>query len=296
MIKHLLLFSALAFTFSASLAQITNGGFENWTSGPGSCESLTDWGTLNANTYLVGICTTQKESSNVHGGSNALKLVTQHVQITLPPVDEMAPGICTNGTINTQTQAVDGGDPFTARPTAFTGWYRADPVNSDTYSFSALLINETTGDTVGSAEWSGNTVVSSWTQFSAPVTYYSADSPTLVQILLLSSNTNNPQENSVVYFDDLDYETITVGIAEEDIAAIQVYPNPVVSDVTFNLGKLNGGKLIISNIMGQRVYDQQLNASQNVISMDRFTNGTYIYRLTDLDGAFLKTGKIILAR
>lgn len=275
---------------STAFSQIVNGGFENWSSS-GSCMSPTGWGTLNGSTGILGICTAQQEQNIVHSGSSALLINTQFIGF---PINQTAPGIVTNGTINTSTQAVEGGDPFTERPTSFTGWYQATPVNGDTYSFAALLINEANGDTVGRASFEGTAAVNTWTMFSADVTYSHPENPTLLQIIMLPSEGLNPQVGSEAIFDDLGYETLSVGISEDDLSLVRTYPNPVVEDVYFNFGKKETAIVTIYNMLGIKVYESSLTASSNRISMKHFANGTYIYRLSSIDGGVLKTGKLIL--
>jgi len=281
-----------AFFMSSSFGQITNGGFENWTVA-GNCSNPNSWGTLNGSTGILGICTAQKETSIVHSGSSALRINTQFIGF---PINQTAPGIVTNGTINTTTQAVEGGQAFTERPTAFTGWYQATPVNGDTYSFSALLINEANGDTVGRASFESTVVVNTWTQFTAPVTYTLPENPTLLQIILLPSDGLNPQVGSAALFDDLDYETLMVGISEAESSLITTYPNPVVDQVFFNIGDLEFANVSVFDILGSKITERRLTAGNRSIPMGRFANGTYFWQLSNPNGELLKTGKLILAK
>lgn len=292
MIKNLHLIIIALFISSAASAQLLNGGFENWTSA-GNCSDPDNWGTLNGSTGILGICTAQQETANVHGGSSALALSTELIGF---PINQIAPGIVTTGTINTTTQAVEGGQAFTERPTQFTGWYLADPEVGDNYSFSVLLINETTGDTVGSGGWTGTTVVTTWTMFSADVTYFLPDNPTMVQIILLPSDGLSPVVGSNVTFDDLDHQTVTVGVDEQEMALIRTYPNPVVEDVYFNLGNQDEAVVSIFNILGVKVKTQLLNGSANAVSMSEFSNGTYVWQFAKTDGEVLKTGKLLVIK
>ena len=293
--KHLLTTTFLIASVFTSFAQITNGGFENWVQDGANCMSPSNWGTINGSTSVTGNCTVNQETSSVHGGASAVEMSTVH--IFFPPfVDQLAPGILTNGTVNTQTQAVEGGQAFTQRPTAFTGWYTAAPVNNDIYSFSALLINEATGDTVGTADWSGNATVNTYTMFSAPVVYTLPDVPSLLQIVMLPSDPGNPQEGSVFTVDDLDYETVTVGISETEKAMIKTYPNPVVDEVFFDIANQDVVNVSIYNILGVKEMQQSLTASSNRVDMSQFANGTYVWQMTSLNGELIKTGKLVVTK
>ena len=291
--KNLLTLSLIIAASFTSFAQLTNGGFEAWSAAGNNCMDPDNWGTLNGSTDILGICTAQQETSTVHGGSSALLINTQFIGF---PINQTAPGIVTNGTINTTTQAVEGGQAFTERPTAFTGWYQATPVGGDTYSFAALLINEANGDTVGAAEWDGTAIVNTWTQFSAPVQYAHPENPTLLQIIMLPSDGFAPQVGSEAIFDDLDYETISVGISEAEASLINTYPNPVVEDVFFNLGNQESAIVTLYNILGVKVLEQKLSATQNQVSMGQFSRGTYIWQFSTTEGELVKTGKLILTK
>lgn len=293
--KQVLLFAVLFLTAFVGQAQIVNGDFENWVANGQNCQGPESWGTINGSTGIVNVCTVEKETSDVHGGSAALKLSTQ--QVVIPPViNEIAPGICTNGTVNTQTEMVEGGDAFTAQPAAISFWYKAAPVNQDEYSFSALLIDEVSGDTVGYAEASDTAIVSTYTELVVPINYVSGIPPTLLQIVFLPSNSANPQIGSVLWVDDVTTVGDVAGISEAESSLIETYPNPVESEATFILGNQKNAYVSLYNILGMKVMEQQLSASQNRIQLSHLANGTYVWQLTSLDGSPLKTGKLLLAK
>lgn len=294
--KTLLSIAAACVAFVSVNAQIVNADFEAWTQGGTSPNTYMDpdgWSTLNSSTAILGIFTTEKETSNVHGGSGACKQTTRFIGF---PINQMAPSIVTNGTINTQTQAVEGGQAFTERPTSFTGWYVASPQNSDSYSFGALLINENTGDTVGSASWEGSATVSTYTMFTADVTYTSQDNPTILQIILLSSDPTNPQENSTATYDDLGYTTNTVGTEEFDIEIIRTYPNPVVDKVFFNLGSNEEANITLYNVIGSKVATAKLTKDANSMDLSLLPAGTYVWQFADANGNVIKTDKLIVTK
>ncbi len=296
--KKLLLATLSISLFSAvdSVGQIVNAGFENWTS-LGSCSDPDGWNSPNNFSQSFSICLVEEETVQVYGGSSAVKLETKF----LPAGIDEVPGMLTNGTIDLQNQAFVGGQAFTERPALFSGWYVAAPEVGNTYSFRALLIKENANpslnDTIGSAFWGSTAVVSSFTQFVATVDYYSADAPTLLQIILSSSDIElQPIVGSTVIFDDLDYELTTVGMDEYQTNLIRTYPNPVVEDVFFNLGKLETGIINVFNVLGEQVLQHTLTASENRISMASLPVGTYIWQLSSLEGAAVKTGKIVLTK
>lgn len=272
-------------------AQIPEAGFETWTSG--NCDEPSGWNTVNGSTSILGLCTAQQETSNPYSGSSAIKIQTGELGF---PVFQTVPGLVSNGNIDIQNQSVSGGVPFTERPTSFSGWFRAEPVNGDTYSMIAVLINENTGDSVGVAIFEGNSAVSNWTQFVEPVQYLNQQTPTLLQITMFASDPQNPQDGSTVWFDELDYQNITVGLSETQRNQIKAYPNPVVNDVFFKLGELEKAAITIYNIIGVRVMEANLSGTDNSLDMSSLPLGTYIWQMTSLQGDPLKSGKLLIAR
>lgn len=287
--KKQLLFTAALFLAGTTLtvAQITDAGFENWTVGS-PCSDLNDWNTANSTTGGFGTCTVTQETVTPHSGNSAVTLTTSSV------FGQTAPGLCTNGTIDIGSQTVTGGQAFTERPTSFSGWYQGAPMSGDSYSFSALLINETSGDTVGTAHFSGTTSVSTWTEFTAPVTYTSTDDPTVLQIIMLSSNPTGPVVGSLAKFDDLDYQMSPVGVNEQEIANISTYPNPATDQVTFNLGSIETANLEMFNVVGEKIHSETLSTANRTIDMSAFAKGTYVWRISELNGTPLKSGKLLL--
>lgn len=289
--KNALLLLFLGFLASSLSAQIPEAGFETWSSG--GCDEPSGWNTVNGSTSILGLCTAQQETTNPYSGSSALKIETGELGF---PVFQTVPGLVSNGEINIQSQSVSGGVPFTERPTSFSGWYRANPVNGDTYSMIAVLINENTGDSVGVSIFEGNTTVSAWTQFTEPVQYLNQQTPTLLQITMFASDPLNPQDGSTVYFDELDYQSITVGITENQINQIKAYPNPVVDDVYFELGEIDQAVVTVYNVIGVRVMEANLSGVNNRLDMGSLPSGTYIWQMASLEGEPIKSGKLQVAR
>ncbi|MCF8257229.1 MAG: T9SS type A sorting domain-containing protein [Flavobacteriales bacterium] len=292
--RRLLHTSVLAIAFPALCgAQILNPGFETWANIQ-SCQNPANWGTLNGSTAILGICTAQRETQNVHGGASALRLSTEFIGF---PVNQTAPGIVTNGTINTQTEAVEGGHTFTDRPVALTGWYMAAPLNGDEYSFSALFINQTNGDTIGRAEWAGTATVTEWTMFTATVEWLSADPHGMLQIILLPSNSGNPQVGSVAHFDDMGVvmEDPT-GIATQQHGIIRAYPNPATDRLFFHVGSSDLADVALFNMLGSKVAEARLTATAHAMDVSHLPAGTYFWQMATVKGEPLHTGKVMVQR
>ena len=285
--KHLLSFTVLLCSSAIALAQIPEGGFDNLTS-EGGCSQPAGWNTVNGTTGGLGICTAESETGNPYSGNAALKISSEFFFFA----GQVIPGLVSNGAIDIGSQSVSGGVPFTERPTSFSGWYRAEPENGDTYSMIAVLINENSGDSVGVAIFEGNTTVSAWTEFIQPVQYLNQQTPTLLQITMFASDPLDPQNGSTVYFDELDYQSITVGLTETERSLIKAYPNPVVDDVYFELGEVEQAVVTVYNIIGIKLMEANLKGSNNRLDTGSLPSGTYIWQMTSLDGEPLKSGKL----
>lgn len=74
----------------------------------------------------------------------------------------------------------------------------------------------------------------------------------------------------------------TTGIASNSIIndGITIYPNPAKSTLTFHsqLSILNS-QLIITDIMGNEVYKQAINGTDNSIDISNLSNGIYFYQV-----------------
>ncbi len=251
--KHLLL---LALLFSYGLivkAQyINNGGFETWTAA-----DPTGWQTPNATTSGFGVTTVTKETADVHSGLNSAKLETKNVIIY--PV----PGILTNGTItvnaaSTPPVTITGGVPFTQRPGTFTGFYKYTPGTGDICYLSVFLLKRNGGvvDTIGYAQFTNTASVTAWTQFSAPFTYYLPDNPDTMQVLLISSDPNNPIVGSILKVDDLNLAGGTLGITKYSILkSINIFPNPASDLINVQFNNETSAQTVVTlfSLVGQKV-------------------------------------------
>lgn len=285
----------LCFLAASSFAQIVNGGFESWVQNGQNCMGPESWGTINGSTGIVGVCTVEQETADVHSGSSALKLSTK--QVVIPPViNEVAPGICTNGTVNTQTESVEGGDAFTFQPAAISFWYKASPVNQDEYSFSALLIDEVSGDTVGFAEAADTAIVSAYTELVVPITYVSTVAPTLLQIIFLPSSPNDPQVGSTLWIDDVATVGDVSGLTEVDNSSIMAFPNPSNGDVQFVLGNQDDATVSIFDLLGTKIHEARLTNLNSSLDLRFLSNGTYIWQMHTASGDFLKSERLVLTK
>ncbi|HXH18995.1 MAG TPA: hypothetical protein VNJ07_07910, partial [Chitinophagales bacterium] len=267
--NYFLLTAITVSVFSFTHAQIPNAGFENWTStGFPAHLNPDNWGTLNDATGLAGVYTCERGSgADVHSGNYSMKLTSKSV------FGQSAPGIAVTGTINTGTQELEGGFPYTQRPVAMRGWYKYSPMPGDSAEIRVTLWRRSGGvrEEVGEGVIHPTTTVTSFTQFSVPITYTSADNPDSAMILLVSTNTNNIQVGSAMIIDDLaflDCSGFSVSVSTTDVTTVGGSDGTATANIT-------GGTPPFSYMWGNAAI---------VASITNLSSGTYCVTVTDVNG------------
>ncbi|MDZ7848820.1 MAG: T9SS type A sorting domain-containing protein [Owenweeksia sp.] len=107
---------------------------------------------------------------------------------------------------------------------------------------------------------------------------------------------NNPSD-SVAH--TVSYEVNnTFAVAEIDVSRlVNVYPNPAQDNVTidYDLQSLNQASFELINVVGNKVYQKELNAGSGELklSIDRLPRGVYFYLLRN-EGETLLTRKLVI--
>jgi hypothetical protein len=255
---------------------IPNAGFETWIN-QGSYEDPKDWGTLNQQTSQLGIKTVTKATgADAYSGSYAIKLQTKYIGF---PINQTAPGIAATGTINAQTQGIDGGVAYNLRPDSIVGWYKYTPVGTDTASvevtFSKWNSSTNQRDEVGKAVFSKNTAVNNYTRFAKEINYSLSINPDTMVVILLSSWTGATQnnQNSTFIVDDLDL----------------VFANPpltgAVTSTNLNCNGVCTGQASVSASGGTSPYSYSWSNNQTTSSVSSLCAGTYTVTVTDMNGS-----------
>jgi len=192
------------FHYTLFSQEVPNGNFENWSS-VGNYQSPNFWDTPNSTTSSLSTFTVIRESSIVQSGNYSAKLQSKSVfGFTIP-------GLVTLGSFNfnmiTQEATISGGRPFTWRPESLTGYIQYEPKFNDECFIGVLILkqNGNQWDTIGTGEYKTTATLLNWTQFTAPITYTSNDTPTHLNIIIMPSDRNSPQPNSTLYIDNLQF-------------------------------------------------------------------------------------------
>jgi hypothetical protein len=292
--KIFTLFAVLFISVCSLLAQATpNAGFESWTSHTGY-NTPDSWDNANATTSVLGVytCVKATAAADVHTGSAAIRLITQTY------IGNKAPGIATTGTINTSTQTVGGGIPYTLRPDSIIGWYKYSSVSGDKGFVSFTLFGTSNSDTVAQAYFATPAAsVGTYTRFSQALVYRSNHAVTnSIWILLSSQNQATGQVGSSMYVDDLGLViNMAAGIQTlQNNQQIAVGPNPALNQVSVSNLPAGTCTFVLFDITGRSIVRRKIDNTSGTIDLASFPAGLYVYSVLDETNALLKTAKLII--
>jgi hypothetical protein len=263
---------------NSCFSQIPNSGFESWTN-MGSYENPDSWGTLNNTTALSSVYTATKGSPG-SPGSYYLKLTSQ----TIGPL--VANGIAVSGVLDSITQLPKSGFPYSLRPQSFTGKWQHMISGSSQGSISVLLTrwNTVSGarETIANADKTLSGMAMGWASFSIDFTYQSGEFPDTCIIVLKSSGAA-PAQGDYLYIDNLAFSGSATGILEsvDQNSSIKMFPNPANNEIEFSSPKSfqNGDRLIICDILGNKIFEKHINENSFKINTSGFSNGMYICKI-----------------
>ncbi|MCX8020920.1 MAG: T9SS type A sorting domain-containing protein [Chitinophagaceae bacterium] len=89
------------------------------------------------------------------------------------------------------------------------------------------------------------------------------------------------------------------GFSEFQTRFVRLYPNPATTFITFDLQKNYRSGLtlhIFSGILGKKVYSAFNIPQKLTINLAEFTNGIYVYHLTDASGRLIESGKFQVSK
>lgn len=288
--KSILLLSAFLLILQVSAQQdtIQNGGFEEWNFNP-QYDDPAHWTTLNPLASILGVRLAYKATAagEFHSGTAAIKLVTSNI-----PSIGVAPGIVTNGVVNTASQTIEGGVPMTTRPSSLGGWYRFDPVNTDTGNVNLELTRwdavNGTREVVGFAAGSFSNTNGTFVNFEFDFIYETANLPDTALLLFASGGDQSPQEGTALFIDDL-YYTYPAGIETPEALGLSIFPNPTSNVLNFRseMGHQFNRATVLS-IDGKLMSNISLSSTTSQVDVSELPTGTYIIELQSKEGVVVR--------
>ena len=288
--KKALLFVFTLSISSATFAQLTNAGFENWTDNPVPAYSNPDgWTTLNSLSTALGSQLVFKAtaSDEVNSGTAAAKMITAQLAVGVTP------GVITNGVIDAQSQSIIGGQPISERPVVFGGWFRYDPANVDTGFVSVTLTkwDPTNGvrETVGTANEDIFNTNGAYENVELLISYTSTETPDTVLIIMGPGDDIESQIGSTLYADDVYYSNSPAGVESPESIGLSLYPNPVNDVFTVNSSKgVEFNYATIFSVDGKVIQTIALNSSNSRLDVSDLKTGAYIIELSNKEGLVVR--------
>jgi hypothetical protein len=282
--------------------QPANADFENWETlnGPisNTYQEPNSWNSSNECTAIVNQFSVTK-SSDMHSGSFSARLETKSTSFQ---------GVIANGVVTTaqmvclaQGGGQQGGSTYTDQiPDSVVGWYKYAPTAADSgYAQIMFLANNNT-DTLSFTRLNFH-AAASWTRFSAAITPYTGAQATEKLSLFFNSSWGDGSQGqaivgSVLFIDDVEFIfPFDIGVGDE-LGSQQwsVYPNPVEDILRVKVVGGTDAKIELFDVTGKRVKTAPLNEDEQTVDLSSLVAGVYLYQITSVDNAILRTGKLLV--
>ncbi|GAB4449435.1 MAG: hypothetical protein Fur0028_04690 [Bacteroidales bacterium] len=244
----------LTISLQALSQQVPNGNFESWYN-ESNYQNPTYWDTPNSTTGSLNVFCVQQENSIVQNGTAAAKIQSKSIFGT--PI----PGLVTLGDFNVNiinfASTIEGGYSFTYKPTILKGFYQYEPINGDQAFVGVLLLkqNANAWDTIAQGNFKTTSTALNWTPFTININYSNlSETPTHLNIIVLSSDKDAPQPNSTLYIDNLTFE-YPLNSETSSLNKVQLYTYH--NKVIINNSEPNS-QITVFNSNGQIVFDKNI--------------------------------------
>ncbi len=304
------LFAVAAMALSAS-AQITNPGFETWSTSTGEEQQPTGWVSYNVftspfvdpgNTNPTSV--TQAATPNNYQGTFSAKITT--IDLVTNPASPDLPnraGILMAGTVNFVAPYIFAGYTFASRPQTFSYATKYTPVSTDT-AFALVFLtkwNTTTQsrDTIAAGIDFLPVAIAAYQVRNINLVYNAAFStliPDTAQILFSSSSTYAPQVGSAMWVDALSF-TGYVGVNESMVnQGVDVYPNPSTTVTNFDVVAEEAYQVVIFDMTGREINRLMINNKKANLNSYLMAAGVYTYSVVNQENEVMSRGKFSIAQ
>jgi len=311
----LLLLVTLILNSKITTAQtLVNAGFENWTNVIIFSEP-TGYVSSNYFSIILGsgglpIANVSKSAGIKHGGNFAAKLES-YAQNTGDSLG--VPGLIITGSLDIASAAITPGFPYVGRPAELRGYYKyAQGLSTDsgTALVSLMKRNILTGQqeavAIGIGIFSNK---SSFSEFSVPLFYASSEIPDTAIIVFSTTSTLSTDSaaltsapvGSILYLDDLSFfGSVAAGLESIDaLLQVSTYPNPSsdLVNITFVQKAAGVGQLMIRDLTGKLIYQQDINLSAGIneipVATKDWDSGLYLYQINTPEGIVNRSLSVI---
>jgi len=184
------------------------------------------------------------------------------------------------------------------RHASLTAFLKYFPLNRDSLSIEVFM--NIGFNTIGSGQMSFQDTISSYSQFSIPITYMTSGVPdrAIINVVVRSVGNDLPAVGTFFLLDDWEFDAMTTSVETDPIrvpekfSLAQNFPNPFNPEtlISFDLRQQTSTRLEVYNVLGQRIrvlVDSPLAAGNHQVrwnGTDDFgqvvSSGVYVYRLT----------------
>ena len=272
--------------FSLIWAQPLNSSFENWTMGEPD-----DWFTSD----IFGIISGVSQSSDAHEGSSSAEMTVVDFGGSAWSPFMMSIDVLGNG------------HPVSQQHGSLQGWYKFNPLGNE-WLYISIIMTTSDSTVVGVGGVVIENAASSWTEFTAPITYFpgSTDPVETYIYFIVEDNSGNPATiGTSAKIDQLSFTGPTsveqLSTTPYDFTLKQNYPNP------FNPSTIIEYSISEQSFVDLRVYDILGNEVAGLVNEEKsigiyevefdatsLPSGIYFYRLHA--GNFVETKKMILLK
>jgi hypothetical protein len=279
--KHLLLSALFLTGLSASQAQIPNAGFEDWTT-VGNHENPDGWATMNGlSGTSFNSCTKSTDHYPANVGQYSVRLENN---TALAQFTGGYGGVVTDA-FNYPFQPAF---PVIGNPTSLHGHFKFTSLNGDQVWVKLVLFNQ--GTIVADESYiSEAQSYPEWTPFEIQLDDYGdADSATIMLFAFYPiGQTDGPNGNSVLWVDNLSFNSPITSVTEARGLSFNLYPNPATDMVTLTLGDTyaNGQTVSVYSMLGSLVRSEAAQGNRHQMDVSSLPTGIYVVELRSAEKA-----------
>lgn len=272
------------------IAQIPNGGFEDWAN-KGTYVEPTEWVTTNGLTQL-GNPPSVFKSTDAHSGTSACEIITAKITTKIPGIfiPDYAGSIFTGAQVGVNSKH---GFPYTNKPTKLGFWYKYNARNADTATILVMTTrwNTTTSqrDTISFGYDMLKDSVGIYTKHETMLWIYdSINSPDSAVVIISAAGIYTTHDSAKLLLDDMAFEGGNVGLSESKTAyTFGTYPNPAsASGFHLVLDPMTTDALItIYDLNGKIVHKQSQEKTTDLfIETRHLSSGFYFIQVSSPSG------------